>query len=534
MDSSPSSRLSFFSEPGNLLEHPVEGQRCEIGINVAKELWPLLALTLDKRPLSLRLDEASIFAYSDWPPCPPGHYELALVCGDIKETQTIAVMPQYFSESDLHYIVFDLSERLPNYIAAELQECGGLIGTNLKLPTEPTIQNEFARLNRAVNGTKEKLGILQLLPIIQRECHQILVPRNELKNANQTRKPDISKLPQAIAMAGNLLSNGALKQMYDVTVERSFETYENRLVKAYIQALQSQMLRLQARMEAEKPKHPLALELEKLLTEFRLACTRAQFLREVRGPFESAGRVTMVLLKNQAYRAVFEGYQSLYKLSTIRLEEPALEKPLSSFPYLYVRWVNLTVISVVLQVCIELGYKCISHPWIKRDNQGLFIPVMSEGEAGLKLSCPRTNKVVSIFSWKTAGKKNAIIAWAQEQAPALAVAIYPEEKPPVVLLFDAKYAVSTGKTIEPMKEDVEELLQGMEQSKTPDGVREIQYAAILYPGLKKQIAPDLEALAARPSNEEALRKSIYKVLKKYLSDMALPSSGVTKKLRPLE
>jgi len=516
MESSPSSRLSFFSEPGELLEHPVEGQRCGISINVAKGQWPLITLTLDKRPLPLRLDEASMSAYSEWPPCPPGHYELALVCGEIKEIRTIAVMPQYFSENDLHYIVHDLSERLPNFIAAELQECGGLIDTNLKLPTEPAIEKEFARLNRAVNGTKEKLGILQLLPIIQRECHQVLVPRNELKQANQTRKPDISKLPQAIAMAGNLFPNGALKQMFDVTVERSFETYENRLVKAYVQALQSQMLRLQTRIEAEQPKHPLALKLETLLTEFRLACTRAQFLRQVRGPFESAGRVTMVLLKNEAYRTVFEGYLSLYKLSTIRLEEPALKTPLSSFPYLYVRWVNLTVISVVLQVCIELGYKCISHPWIKRDNQGLFIPVMSEGEAGVSLSCPRTKKVVSIFSWKTASKKNAIIAWAPEQPKALAVAIYPAEKPPMVLLFDSKYAVSTGKAIEPMKEDVEELLHGMEQSKTPDGVREIRYAAILYPGLKKQIAPDLEALAARPSNEEALRKNVYKVLKKYL------------------
>jgi hypothetical protein len=515
MESSPSSRLSFFSETGTLLEHPVEGQRCEIGINVPRELWPFLSLTLDAKPLPLRLDDLAL-AYAEWPACPPGHYELSLICDDINEIRTIAVMPQYFSENDLQYIVYDLSQRLPNFIAAALQESGGLSGINLKLPTEPSIEMEFARLNRAVNGTKDKLGILQLLPIIQRECHQILVPRNELKKANQTRKPDISKLPQAMAMAGNLYSNGALKQMYDVTVERSFETYENRLVKAYVQALQSQMLRLQSRMEAVKPKHALAKELETLLSEFRLACTRAQFLREVRQPFESAGRVTMVLLKNEAYRAIFEGYLSLYKVSAIRLAEPALNNPLSAFPYLYVRWVNLTVISVLLQICLELGYKCVSHPWIKQDHQGLFIPVMSEGEAGVKLSCPRTKNVVSIFSWKSAIKKNATAPGVKGQAPALAVAIYHEEKLPIVLLFDPKYAVSTGKAVEPLKEDVEELLHGMEQSMTPDGVREIRYAALLYPGLRKQLAPDLEALTARPANEEALRKSVYKVLKKYL------------------
>lgn len=504
------------------MEHPVEGRRCQIGINVPKNLWPFLTLTLDANPLSLRLDEGATLAYAEWPACPPGHYELDLLCDDIQEIRTIAVMPQYFSDDDLRHIVGDLSERLPNVIAVQLQECGGLAGTNLKLPTEPSIEMEFARLSRAVNGTKEKMGILQLLPIVQRECYQVLVPRTELKKANQTRKPDISKLPRAIAMAGNLYSNGALKQMYDVTVERSFDTYENRLVKAYVQALQSQMLRLQTRMEAEKPKHALTPKLEALLNEFRLACTRAQFLREIRKPLESAGRVTMVLLKNEAYHAIFEGYLSLYNVSTIRLEEPALDKPLSSFPYLYVRWVNLTVISVLLQVCYEQGYKCISHPWIERDNRGLFIPVMSEGEAGIKLSCPRTNMIVSIFTWKSASRKNATSAYTHEQAPALAVAIYKPEQLPMVLLFDAKYAVSTGKTIEPLKDDVEELAHGMEQSRTPDGEREIRYAAILYPGLKKQFAPDLEALAARPSNEEALRKSIYKVLKKYL-DLATKS-----------
>jgi hypothetical protein len=67
-----------------------------------------------------------------------------------------------------------------------------------------------------------------------------------------------------------------------------------------------------------------------------------------------------------------------------------------------------------------------------------------------------------------------------------------------------------------VKEDVDELLELMEKLKTPGGVREIQYAAILYPGPARQIAPDLEALTARPSDSESLQRHVYGVLRRYL------------------
>jgi len=50
----------------------------------------------------LRLDDSAL-AFAEWPACPPGHYELSLICDDINEIRTIAVMPQYFSENDLQY-----------------------------------------------------------------------------------------------------------------------------------------------------------------------------------------------------------------------------------------------------------------------------------------------------------------------------------------------------------------------------------------------------------------------------------------------
>ena len=71
--------------------------------------------------------------------------------------------------------------------------------------------------------------------------------------------------------------------------------------------------------------------------------------------------------------------------------------------------------------------------------------------------------------------------------------------------------------IEPMKEDIDELLYCIDQVRGPEEVCEIQYAAILYPGQRKQIASDLEALPARPSDGDALHKNVYEVLRRYLT-----------------
>jgi hypothetical protein len=171
---------------------------------------------------------------------------------------------------------------------------------------------------------------------------------------------------------------------------------------------------------------------------------------------------------------------------------------------------------------------------------------MKEGEAGIRLSCPTTGRIVCVVPWKTDSGRTPPLGNGPELPPALAIAIYTPERTPVVLLYDAKYQVTEEGTnqsvakkvnsktntklkpikkdaplaisgIAPMKEDIDELLHGMERSKTPDGGREIQYAAILYPGQRKQITADLEALSARPSDREALEQSIYDVLRLYLA-----------------
>jgi hypothetical protein len=156
---------------------PSKGASVVLPLLFEESYGPLISLKLDTESLPLQLEHGSMCARAEWPPCGPGHYELVLTCGDIHERLSIKVLPQYFRESDLLAIVQDLEERMPKLISSQLQECGGLVGENLVKDQEPTIEQEFVRLRRAVAGTKEKLGVLQLLPMIQRDCYQVLVPR---------------------------------------------------------------------------------------------------------------------------------------------------------------------------------------------------------------------------------------------------------------------------------------------------------------------------------------------------------------------
>jgi hypothetical protein len=540
MASSPSSRLNFYDESGAKIAYPVEGRKCDIVIDVPKELHSDISLKLGTVLLPVHTEEAAICAYSVWPASGPGHYDLSLSCGNIREHRTITVMPEYFTTTDCTSMINDLTDLLPKSIASKLFQCGAQLGTEQGREQKSSIEDEWLRLRHAITGTTEKLGLLQILPIIQRECHQILLPRLEVRTADKIRRPEMSRLPQAISMPGNMVADDELYQMFDVTVEQSFETYENQLVKTYVQALRSRLSRLQAKVKAERAPSAMANELDALANEFHLACARASFLRKVRRSSVSAERVTMVLLKNPAYRAVLEGYLALNQQSLTTLEEQALNTPLAKFSFLYQLWANLRVLSALLQVCAESGYRCVSHHWVKSYRKGTFIQVMNDGETAVQLYSPTTGTQVNLIPWRPVHESQNISDL--ERPMALAIAIEAPAKPLVVLLFDPKYKVAlksatknaakkTGaKTIaaknepeefvsstEPLNEDIDELLRSIELLKGPGGEREIQYAALLYPGQGMQIASEVEALSARPAHGDSLQKNICDVLRRYLA-----------------
>lgn len=514
MESSPSSKLSFFDETGTAIPLPIEGSKCRVAIDVPQDSWPKISLQFGTRSLEVFFDKEENLAYCEWPLCGPGHYELYLVCRDYRERRKITLLPRYFTESEVALVLDELTETLPKSIATQLLECGAQLGT---LHQKPSVEDEYAELRRTLTGTKERLGLLQLLPVIQRECHHVLIPRTELRDSNQLRRPDISKLTGVMAMPGNVLSPDFVFRMYDMTVERSFDTYENQLVKAYVQALRGRLSRLQDKME--KASSALLNDIEALISEFNLACARATFLREVKLPSVFVGRVTMVLLKNPAYRIVFEDYLALNEQSSVTLEEAALNHPLNQFPFLYELWANLRVLNAMLQVCVESGFRCVSHNWVRRYNKKIVIQVINDEQAAIELTCPTTGRRVTLVSWKPDGGNEVLEDTPNhERLIALAIVIDSPGEQSKLLVFDPEYRVAAkGEDIEPMKEDIDDLIRWVELAKAPDSARSIQYAAMLYPGPRMQFASEVEALPALASDGDGLQESICDVLRRYLA-----------------
>jgi hypothetical protein len=534
MESPPSSRLSFYDRGGVVIPSPIEGSGCGIAIDVPPALRASVSLKLGGFPLPMWTTETT--AYSEWPPCGPGHYELFLECGDIRESRTITVIPSHFSESDFTSVVQELTEILPSKIALQLKQCGAQLGSIPTRDPAASLQDEYMKLRLAIFGTKERLGVLQFLPLLQRKCQQVLLPQLEVRDVEKLRRPVISKLPQAIAMPGNVSASNKLYQMFDVTFEQSYEAYENRLVKGYLLALRSRLSRLQTQLRSIMAPPAMAADVEALANELHLATMRATFLREVRHPSSSI-RVTMVLLKNPAYRAVLEGYLALNEQSSVTLVEPAINTPLNSFPYLYQRWVGLKVLSSLLQVCTEFGYRIVSHHWVKNSGRNINIQVQNDARPAVQLACPRTGRLVTLVPWSTKGAADR-----NGKEPPMGVAVFFETqgRPSSVLIFNPKYWVSskTAKVkldkkgraeaaerneapqmvtvIEPLKEDVDELVRFKKQAKVAAGASEIVYGALLYAGPRKQLAPDVEALPAHPRDHEGFQNAICEVLRRYM------------------
>lgn len=539
MASSPSSRLSFYDESGAKIAFPVEGRKCGIIIDVPKEHHKNVVLKLDMTVLPVHTQGSATCAYSVWPASGPGNYNLSLSCADIREHRSVTIVPQHFSEGEFKVMINDLTEILPKSITTNLVQCGAQLHIEQGRADMSSIEEEWLKLRDAITGTEERLGLLQILPIIQRESNQILLPRLEVKPAEKLRRPELSRLPQAMSMPGNMIAEDELYQMFDVTVEQSLETYENQLVKTYVQALRSQISKLQTKVATQNAPPEMTYELNAVASEFQLACTRANFLRKVRRSSITTVRVTMVLLKNPAYRAVLEGYLALNQQSSIALEEQALNTPLNNFPLLYQLWANLNVFNALLQVCGELGYRCVSHNWVKSYRKGTVIQVMDDGNAAVQLYNPTTGTQINLMSWRPVYEHQE--AGNLERPMALAVAIEAQAKPLVVLLFDPKYNVALMKgattaatkksqsrtkaklqpeelasAVAPVKEDVDELLRFMEQLKE-GGEQEVPYAAFLYPGQPMQISSGVEALSARPTNKDALQQYICNVFRRHLA-----------------
>ena len=237
----------------------------------------------------------------------------------------------------------------------------------------------------------------------------------------------------------------------------------------------------------------------------------------------------MVLLRRPPYRAALEGYLEFRGSASIRLEESKLDAPLENLPDLYQTWGTLEVLSVLLEVAGELGYRVRQQRLVARDAGGFYVRVLPDGRPAVHLVHPDYKTIVKLIPERTyrgkGGRGNGLHSISYAQRPDVAVEVHPPHVRPRIYLFDPKYKLD-GEYLEgessdgrPKKVDIDKMHAYRDAIRDGNEKRPVCYAAILYPGPEMRYSEGLEALPAYPGSEKTLEQHIRELGREALNSM---------------
>lgn len=520
-----SARLRLLDLAGVPIPAPREWTRALIELRIAADAWITARLWLQEQlmPVTLRQLDGQVRVLAEWPRAGPGRYRLRLDAEGHADELVLTVRPSKITEVAYTQLLADLETRLPAAVAIGLQRVGGLSGLSVLPPAETTVAQELARLRRAVLGTAERPGLAQVLIDLAPDPHRILRTEELWVRQERARRPHPARLVQAVAVGHNVSPTGALTRVIDARVEPTVDLYENRLVLVFTEHVQLRLRRLRRLLAAGGSEAPL-VEARTLLANLVQARRAATFLDEVQQPTHLPTQLTMVLLKRPPYRAALEGYLEFHRSLAVRLEEPALDAPLENLPYLYQLWGTLEIITVLLDVAAEQGYRQISQRLVRRDATGAFVQVLPGGVPALSLTHPQHGTEVRLIPERAYGSSGLLRSISFRQKPDVTVEVRAPGKPPRLFLFDPKYKLD-GELVEgesadgkPKKVDIDKMHAYRDAIREPDQRRVVASAVTLYPGPGEQYGPGIAALPARPDELEELEHQLREVLQRAVID----------------
>jgi hypothetical protein len=503
-----SSRLGFCSHTGECLDAPKEWQPALIEVQLPPERWLQVQLFRQEQRLDVtrRVIGGQERIVAEWEQSNPGHYQLRLEWGNTVEKRDVTILPEKITLDAFTQLLTDLSTGLPVAVAAALQRVGAFANVVLRIPKETTIAEELNRLRRAITGIEKRPGLQNVLPKLAVDPHRVLQSQEVWVPQAQARRLSISGLPQAMR-GHNLDEAGKPARVLDWRAEHTLDVYENRLVKLYLHQVERRLRRLQQRLSTLvsvtfcNAYKDCTQEVQMLAKSLLEAKRQARFLSEVSLPQSLPNQLTMVLLKRPAYRAVLEGYLEFCRQIEVRLDEPALDVPLQNLPYLYQLWGTLQVIWILLEVAAAQGYRLkqsrLTHPI---ENE--LVVVLPDGVIAVELVHPQTGVSVKLTPERNfaTNQSAATYSISFDQRPDISVEVWHPSSPvPSVYLFDPKYKAKwRGDRKCPLKQDIDKMHTYRDAIRGGNGVRVVQYAAILYPGEYVQFDKELEALPADP------------------------------------
>ena len=300
-------------------------------MGIAPTEWQGTQLWLQGEPFSTAkvIPSWNNTVHIEWPRSGPGNYLIEVVapCGSASLPFTIESVK--LSAEAVACTIDALESGLPTSIAIGLQRLGGMQGIRLFPSQESTLAQEILRLRRAVRGTSRRPGLARTLRSISRDPHRIFRSDEVWMRADRVRRPQPARLALAVATAGNVTEDRALRRLIDQRVEHTADVYENRLLKTFVEAVAGRLRRLLAEVADRQFERAQLLE---LTAELRGAELAATFLTEVSTPRDLPIVLTMVLLNRSEYRAVLDGLVEFRRSVAVHLEDAALDAPLQNLP----------------------------------------------------------------------------------------------------------------------------------------------------------------------------------------------------------
>lgn len=532
MASPPTSNLSSADQPSVNTTSPVQKQSWwqfwapggEQRISTPKEWrpallevqpgtadWTALRLLRNGESLPLRQEPLGdrVRTVVAWPRSGPGHYELRLLGPETEREATVSIWPRKITREAYNQLLLDLETKLPVQVAVALQKAGGLAGVELNRQEGTTLEQELVRLRRATEGTDERLGLTEVLRRLAGQPHRILTTEERWVRRRRARRPRADRLEQAFARPGNA-TGGTLQRIPDARSRHTTDVYENRLLRQYVRQVHLRLRRIEPVLrERSKEAADTARE---ILDALRAARRQADFLDAVSCLNRPPTRASMVLQKRPLYRAVLEGYLEFQREISVMLDALALEAPLDNLPFLYQLWSTLQLVRVVLDVAREEGYRVERSSLFHREEGFL---VLRLGGAVARLVHPETGTEVDIYTERSYGTRGGTLhSVSYAQRPDVAIEVTPPTGERTVYLFDPKYKLDADQhgvgsqpdepshAGRPTKADIDKMHAYRDAICGADGRRVVRYAAILYPGPTESFADGLEAIGARPGNEE--------------------------------
>ncbi|EDP61092.1 hypothetical protein BAL199_30660 [alpha proteobacterium BAL199] len=283
--------LTFRTQRG-VTDVPAEWEPATIVLEgVPPEEWRSVRLFLNGRPLPVCLEAVggAERVTADWERASSGTWMLEVSLGGTSRwSHLLRIRPAKISADAFAAMLDDLESGLPTSIAVGLDRLGAFTGLDWRPPRPATLAQEAEQVRRALEGGRDRPGLIATLHEVARDPHGILAPIRPWVPAERARRPSPVDLPAAFAKPGNLTEGLRPLKLADCRVEHSFDVYENRLLRAFRDQAGMRLRRVM-RWLARSPAVPLETNdvMSRLSDGFAAACRAAAFLDGV-GALRSA------------------------------------------------------------------------------------------------------------------------------------------------------------------------------------------------------------------------------------------------------